>query len=71
MEITRLKNIPTYDPVTKVTRGNRCNIITFYCDLCDEFHTKKRNEVVYFDLEDGQMLCCYESAKIILNVKTK
>lgn len=66
MTYRRLTNIPLVDEKTGVVRGRRCNLITLYCPVCDQFYLLERKDIVCVTSKEKSYLCCYESIKDLI-----
>lgn len=59
-KIRQLTNMPTKDGF--ITRGNRCNIISFYCQFCGCIHTQLRGDTFILEYEDEMFIICKKCA---------
>lgn len=49
LKIYKLENMPLMDGTV---RSKRCNIIEFYCPVCDLYHNQERKDT--YIVEDGE-----------------
>lgn len=59
-KVWKLENIPLKSEDGTV-RGRRCNIIGFYCPICDQVHTQERKDTYVIEIDEGTFMICKEA----------
>lgn len=60
IKIWKLENMPLKSSDGTI-RGRRCNIISFYCPVCDMWHTQERNDTYIVEVDEGTILICNDA----------
>jgi hypothetical protein len=60
MKEWKLENMPLKSSNGTV-RSKRCNIISFYCHVCDMWHTQERKDTYIIETEEETIMLCKEA----------
>ena len=60
IKVWKLENMP-FKSSDGTVRGKRCNVISFYCPVCDMWHTQKRKDTYIIDTGEETILICKEA----------
>lgn len=62
LRLYKLNNLPLKS--NGVIRSNRCNILTFYCPICECFHTQHRSDTYVVSLGEVEFFICKKGIEI-------
>lgn len=59
-KVFKLENMPLISDNSTV-RSRRCNIISFYCPMCDMVHTQEKKDTYTIYIDEGNFMICTEA----------
>ena len=62
IKIWKLENMPLKSDNGTV-RSKRCNVISFYCSVCDMIHTQERKDTYVAEIDEGTIFMCKDAYK--------